>query len=1432
MTAPLELSFGKYRVTRLVGRGGMAEVYEGVHPDLGRRVAIKVVLPQLAETQGFEERFRREARLVASLRHPHIVQLYDFDVVDGRAYMVMEYLDGGTLGDRLQAMKQRGDLLPLAETARILDAIAGALDYAHGQGVVHRDIKPGNVLFTVDDQPVLSDFGIAYLEEGAVRLTATGGIVGSPAYMAPEQATGQPLDARTDLYALGVVLYEMATGRVPFEGKTPTVVLLKQVQEPPPPPTDLNPNLPKSVAAVILRALAKNPDDRFPTAGALAQAFGAALAAEASEVGGPHRAGAEKAPDEVGAAPGPAAGPPLASAQEEQPGWLTRVINAAGVVAPLVGADPKGERPSRQDRRARLAALLGAIAIFVSLINFVNGVFDLVNVSEWPLARAWPFVIAALFIAGVGLSIYTIRTASTRRRRWQAAVLLGAVVLAALTWGGWTAYQRFKPAAGFLVTVNQFDGSQASAKLDIARSISDGLRSELRDVHEAIAVERTNAPVEDEMQARKLGESRKSTLVIWGWYDDQRFRSSVELIKVPDLRQQGLTLHLTNSVAAALAPDTAPRSPAQVTPANLSRYTSIPANMQRLDFELDHASRQMAYVSEAILGVGMYSNEAYDEALALFDKALANADEQGASFLGEEKVYFHRAMALFALGRVDEAVPDLEKAIELKPDLYEAHHNLALAYAQTCNPSLRLDRAIAEAETAVRLRPDEAEAHRLQADLYHRAGREADAEAALKAAITRNPGDALSYQLLGDVYASQGNSAASQEAYAQALALTPESGAGVDPVSSALQRGDVLVGAGRYTEAITAYESAGAAAPDRSEPLRGLGNAYYWQGDTDKAIAAYQTWEEMAPMDAAAPLLLGLALANTGQTDRAIAALETASKLAKCDPAPGLVLAGLYWQQEDYDRATQAYEAALAIDPANADAQYVLGSTYFLQDKPDKALSPLQQAVRLRPDFVEANRSLGQIYFQKQRWAEAAQAYERLAALAPGDANALAFLGDAYSLLGRRQDAAGAYQRSLQVEDNAATRALLGMVKVQLGDLTGAEADYRQALALEPGSAATQEAMGNLLLQLGRPEEAVTAFRKAIALGETALRYVRLATALGRLGRMSEAITAVESAIALDPSDASARFQLGELYARQGDLPQAQQAYQAAIDRDDHNAQAQFALAVVAYKQCSPSSALQAQSRATALAAGASVYRAFQAGLLEALGRSEEALAIYQALADAPAADMFAHNAAGNRFFWQGQYDEAARQFERILAQDAPPDFAAFLAHNGLGRVNLAQGKFLPARSEFEQALAAFPAGGADPQMALGDVALREGDVAAALAAYDRVTDLLPAYQAIYAVDEATLLEVGLQVRRALALDRSGDAEAAQAARKQALSLAQGVVDKVPRSPLGHLALGLAYRAAGETDLADAAFATAAQCDQTLKGISTVLEDYLRALAP
>ncbi|MBI5033545.1 MAG: serine/threonine protein kinase [Chloroflexi bacterium] len=270
-------TFGKYVVMRLLGRGGMGEVYLARDSILGRKVAIKNIYPHLISDRGFEKRFRREAKLIASLRHPHIVQLYDFDVVHDAMFMVMEYLDGGTLKERLTKLVSRGDIMPFGETARLMAALGGALDYAHAQGAIHRDIKPANILFTSGGDPVLSDFGIAKFLGESMQVSASSDVIGTPAYMSPEQAASKPVDARSDVYSFGVVLYEMVAGRVPFQGDTPTAVLLQHLTTYPPSPCQFNPHISVAVEAVILKALAKPPDNRFDSAGDLARAFEQAL---------------------------------------------------------------------------------------------------------------------------------------------------------------------------------------------------------------------------------------------------------------------------------------------------------------------------------------------------------------------------------------------------------------------------------------------------------------------------------------------------------------------------------------------------------------------------------------------------------------------------------------------------------------------------------------------------------------------------------------------------------------------------------------------------------------------------------------------------------------------------------------------------------------------------------------------------------------------------------------------------------------------------------------------------------------------------------------------------------------------------------------------------------------------------------------------------
>jgi eukaryotic-like serine/threonine-protein kinase len=347
----------RYEVGRLLGSGGMAEVFEGRDRLLARRVAIKVLLSQYARDPAFLTRFKREAQAAASLSHPNIVGVYDTGVQDGTNFIVMEYVEGRTLRE---VIRNEGPLMP-ERAAEIASDVCQALAAAHARGLIHRDIKPGNVMLTPDGTVKVMDFGIARATTSET-ITQTSAVIGTAQYISPEQAQGQTVDFRSDLYSLGCCLYEMLTGVVPFTGATPVAIAYRHVREDPTPPRQLNPDVTPELEAVVLKAMAKHPDERYQTAVEMRQDLDRVLAGQ----------------DVLAGVPGEAPTVALGGVPVGQDAQQTAMLGAAGTMQqPSVGAGSGypygGAYPLPGERRVSVGwvvlvllglALAGALGYF------------------------------------------------------------------------------------------------------------------------------------------------------------------------------------------------------------------------------------------------------------------------------------------------------------------------------------------------------------------------------------------------------------------------------------------------------------------------------------------------------------------------------------------------------------------------------------------------------------------------------------------------------------------------------------------------------------------------------------------------------------------------------------------------------------------------------------------------------------------------------------------------------------------------------------------------------------------------------------------------------------------------------------------------------------------------------------------------------------
>lgn len=458
-------TLGKYNILEPLGSGGMARVYRAYHPKLDRYVAVKVLRSDLVDESTFLARFRREARAVAALRHPNIVQVFDFDAEDDVYYMVMELLDGDSLHTRLNDYRVRGEQMPYGEMVRVLLDVLDGLAYAHTEGMIHRDIKPANVLLTRKGQAVLADFGIAQIV-GSTHHTVSGALLGTLNYMAPEQGLKGISDARSDIYSLGIVFYEMLTQHPPYEADTPLAILLKHVNDPLPIPHEVDPTIPASLEWVVLKSLAKEPADRYQSAEEMAQALW--QAAQAAGIALPERISlplsftTEQSPAESVAVISGTARGKLADAAFAADATDASLGPKIEMELAALKAAEKEEAASRvtvtmmsengvqpQSRPLSTARAAGtAVVVFISINLVMVMAMGLFNSSEL-FSYFWP---AELLMLAGGL-FYIMKPARTIWLMIPGGILLGTAVFMAFCnfFNAWSTWSFLWPLQVFLI---------------------------------------------------------------------------------------------------------------------------------------------------------------------------------------------------------------------------------------------------------------------------------------------------------------------------------------------------------------------------------------------------------------------------------------------------------------------------------------------------------------------------------------------------------------------------------------------------------------------------------------------------------------------------------------------------------------------------------------------------------------------------------------------------------------------------------------------------------------------------------------------------------------------------------------------------------------------------------------------------------------------
>lgn len=1037
----------RYRIVEELGRGGMGIVYKAEDPHLERLVAVKILPPKFVNNKEALRRFLREARVAAKLDHPNIVPIYDVGEDNGTYFMVMEYLEGKTLREWLESRKE----INLEKSMALFKQIAQALDYAHRRKVIHRDIKPDNILILADQTIKVMDFGIAVMEDRH-SVTQPGAVLGTIAYISPEQAQGKQADARSDIYSLGILLFELLTDRLPFHADTPSQMLAHHLYTPPPLPSLFNPKVPGGIDAISQKTLFKNPDERYQNVGDLLKELDRIKTSEF--LGTPARnegfQTSETFPSFIPANP---------AVENPEKTALIKDLNS------LLSKDTSLETPEKSFSQDSFAKYRPAAARMEKDANAEEGVSpasgDIADIQKETIpvpclhcgslnptgqlsCSACGSLLSTETIPGgsplePGVSLYQQGRVEEAWRFFD-DLLKKQPTLSGL-YSAFCLFQLKRTHEALAAFQKEADRNPANGAVweglgDTAAGLS--LNEDARQAYQE-ALRLVSAP----LLWQKLGEIQEKL----GALDEaaQSFLKAVELDPDnPNVLRKGAELCIKTSKF-------------QEAQACLNRLLKIDKNNPAVQRLLGEFYERTNREKEAF--------QAYEKALSLDPK-----DNQVLTRLGE----LHEKQ-----NQTDLAINHLKKALKEGANTAETYTKLAKLYLKKNEE----DSALLYLEKASQLNQTNPELHKKLGSLYLKKNALEQALVQLEWTIALDPTDVEAHENLGQLYLKRNQAERGIGEYKTALQLDPYNPSLHESLGMAYYTGQ------NVDEAIKEMQRAVMLDPENVEYRKALGVMYEAQGNTDMARKEYQKAIEIAPKDALAQGLLGRIYLQQNLTHLAIYQFQ---KSLECDPRSRLInslLGKAYMRLEQFESAVASFRKAVELTPKTESvrSQEILGKNYYylgqslLQiGKTEEAEEALEQSTQFLPTFAKAFHSLYKVLSRLGERQKAARSVEKAARLDPEDLEIVSDLGNTLDYIQDWDAAIAAFTKALQAAPGEAQyHAFLGELYFRKGSLDDALRFYQKAVKLAPQNWRYRQGLSHVYKALGKTPEALDELEKA-----------------------------------------------------------------------------------------------------------------------------------------------------------------------------------------------------------------------------------------------------------------------------------------------------------------------------------------------------------------